>query len=216
MLRSGRSRDWNYCLAIVHEADGHVTNAIVHGLEEEEIEIFKNYLRRCLDFAHYPWLVAVILVELKLHHFAKLLERRAQSLDDIEFETGMRHGFSNRQDRDTGNSPRSEAERLRSREELDFDLLTQKLTGLAGTFAFCDLTFQNGCKSLEVIQKAANNLQGGGMKLEMPESLCRRIEYLKALIVGAQNTRTLLEQRTQAQIQTVGQPRYHRLRETSL
>jgi hypothetical protein len=204
MLRSGRSRDWNYCLAVVYDAGTGVTNAIVHGLEQGEIEKLKNCLRQSLEFAYHPMLLPVTLVELKIHYFATLLERRARGLDYIEYETGMRHGFSNRPERNT-----TRQERLRSRELLDFDLLTQKLTGLAGTFAFCDLTFQSGLKSLELVQEAAGKIQDNetARPIEhhptMPQSLCRRIEYLKALIAGAQNTRRLLELRTQAQIQTV-------------
>lgn len=205
MLRSGRSRDWNYCLAVVHDAATSVTNAIVHGLEESEIATVRNCLRKSLELAHHPMLLPVILVENKIHHFAILLERRARGLDHIEYETGMRHGFSNRPEHNT--VPREE--RLRSREMLDFDLLTQKLTGLAGTFAFCDLTFQNGSRSLELVEELSQRIQDSDSasitkdSFQMPHSLTRRIEYMKALIAGAQNTRRLLEQRTQAQIQTV-------------
>lgn len=203
MLRTGRSRDWNYCLAVVHEADAGVTNAIVHGLEQREIKKLKDCLRRSLDFCHHPMLLPVTLVELKIHHFAMLLERRARGLDAIEHETGMRHGFSKR---DT-----SAQERLKSRELLDFDLITQKLTGLVGTFAFCDLTFQNGLQSLELVEATARKMRcdealsptDHPAHSTMPQFLSQRIQYLKALIAGAQHTRRLLEQRTQAQIQTV-------------
>lgn len=204
MLRSGRSRDWNYCLVVVHDTATGVTNAVVHGLEQREIGTLKHCLRQNKELAHHPILLPVTLVELKIHYFAILLERRARGLDEIEYETGMRHGFSNRPER---NRPRQE--RLKSRELLDFDLLTQKLTGLAGTFAFCDLTFQNGLRSLELVEEVARKLHSNKTECSLqddsaiPQPLSLRIEYLKALIAGAQNTRRLLEQRTQAQIQTV-------------
>lgn len=188
----------------MYDAGTGATKAIVHGLEQREIVKLKNCLRQSLEFTYHPMLLPVTLVELKIHHFATLLERRARGLDDIEYETGMRHGFSNRPEHNT-----TRTERLRSRELLDFDLLTQKLTGLAGTFAFCDLTFQNALRSLELVQEMAQGQQynravrptDGHPK--MPQSLSQRIEYLKALIAGAQHTRRLLELRTQAQIQTV-------------
>ena len=210
MLRSGRSRDWNYCVAIVYDAGMGVTKAIVHGLEQKEIVKLKNCLRQSLDFTYHPMLLPVTLVELKIHHFATLLERRGRGLDDIEYETGMRHGFSNRPEHNT-----TRPERLRSRELLDFDLLTQKLTGLTGTFAFCDLTFQNALSSLELVQQMAQPNQYNEAMWptddhpRMSQALSQRIEYLKALIAGAQHTRRLLELRTQAQIQTVEAPKLY-------
>jgi hypothetical protein len=42
MIRSARSRDWNYCLAVVYDAATGVTNAIVQGLEQKEIEKLKT------------------------------------------------------------------------------------------------------------------------------------------------------------------------------
>ena len=143
-------------------------------------------------------LLPVILVEFKIHHFAMLLERRARGLDHIEYETGMPHGFSNCPEHNTV----SREERLRSRETLDFDLI-QKLTSLA------DLTFQNGSRSLQLVEELARRIQDSDAAsttkdhFPTPPSLTRRIEYVKALIAGAQNTRRLLEQRTQAQIRTV-------------
>lgn len=76
-------------------------------------------------------LVPLILVKMKIHYFAVLLERRERGLELIEHETGMRHGFSENPERN-----RSQKDRARSRANMDYDPITQKLTGLAGTFAF--------------------------------------------------------------------------------
>jgi hypothetical protein len=149
-------------------------------------------------------LLPVILIELKVHHFTRLLERRAEGLDAIEYETGMRHGFSERPER---NKPR--LERLKSRELLDFDLITQKLTGLVGTISFCDTTLKNGLESLELVKDVAQKLMHneassltGGCSA-MPKSLYGRIDYLKALIVGGLKMGRLLDERTKARRDTV-------------
>ncbi|KAF2103839.1 hypothetical protein NA57DRAFT_70047 [Rhizodiscina lignyota] len=198
LLRGGRSRDYNYCVAVAFDISSGVTCAVVHGLEKPEVEKLKDCLRRSLELAAHPMLVPLILIELKIHHFAILLERRAQGLAEIEYETGMRHGFSNNLRR---NPPREI--RLRDRANLDFDLLTQKLTGVAGTFAFCDLTFDVGLRSLNLVEQVAEKLQRTSYGQALPGPLAQRITYLKGLIAGAQSTRRLLEQRTQAQVQTV-------------
>lgn len=150
--------------------------------------------------AHHLVLLSIILIKLKIHHFAILLEKRAQGLDEIEYETGMRHGFSNNKNR---NPPREV--RQRSRENLDFDLLTQKLTGLAGTFAFCDLTFQSGLEALRLVKElsiACSESVSQENQEAMPSDLKRRVVYLQGLISGSQHTRRLLQQRTEAQRQT--------------
>lgn len=67
-----------------------------------------------------------------------LLEKRAVSLEAIENETGMSHGFSN----DPKRNRRLDVERQQNLAELDLESITQKLTGLTGTLAFCNLTFQ--------------------------------------------------------------------------
>lgn len=192
-------------MGIVHDSKNKTTNAIIHGLESHEHEIFKKCLRQSLELAHHPILLAIILIELKIHHFAILLERRAKGLDEIEYETGMRHGFSNNPIRNPSRDVRQKC-----RENLDFDLITQKLTGLAGTFAFCDLTFQAGLESLSLVKQVAQRCpiadvsESQGRGSAMPPELERRVEYLEGLIAGSQHTRRLLQQRTQAQVQTVG------------
>jgi hypothetical protein len=204
MLRGARSRDWNYCLALVYNKFTGVTNSIVHGLEQKEIDKLQFCLQKSWTFTSHPMLLPVTLIELKIHHFAKLLELRAQGLEVIEFETGMRHGFSNDRRR---NPPREE--RLKMREKLDFDLILQKLTGLASTIAFCEITFNAGLRSLELVEKVGQNLEASGdledseKGLTMPPLLIQRIEYLKQLIAGAQDTRKLLQERKDAQMQTV-------------
>ena len=209
-MRGGRSRDWNYCVAVVQDAKTMTINAIVQGLELPEHEIFKTCLKQSLELAHHPALIPIILIELKIHHFAVLLERRAQGLEGIEYETGMRHGFSKRNDRNP-----SRDDRRRSREKLDFDLITQKLTGLAGTFSFCDLTFQTGLEALELVKdlhkRCSSMIEQGTPDMNsttqpMPPELERRLKYLKGLIAASQHTSRLLQARTQAQVQTVSRP----------
>jgi len=198
-------------MAVVYALKCKSTRAVIHGLEEHEHTRFKLCLKESLELAHHPTLIPSILLELKIHFFAVLLEKRTKGLDKIEYETGMRHGFSNNPIR---NPPREL--RQKSRENLDFDLLTQKLTGLAGTFAFSDLTFQAGLDSMELVKQMGQrcsmsiDLPSSEARPGMPPELERRFEYLKGLIAGSQHIRRLLQQRTQAQVQTVSRPCYRK------
>jgi hypothetical protein len=191
MFRGGRSKDWNYCIAMTRCPKTQITNCLIQGLEVDEIGKIKHCLKKSMSYASQPMLLPIILLEEKIHHFAVLLERRAQDLDRIENETGMRHGWKYDQERNL-----TREKRLEMRATLDFDLITQKLTGLLGTLSFCDMTFQAGLRSLELVEDVAGKGGLGG-------ALERRVTYLKGLIAGAQDTRRLLEARTQAQVQTV-------------
>jgi hypothetical protein len=87
----------------------------------------------------------------------------------------------------------SREEREQSRTKLDFDLTTQKLTWLAGTFAFCDLTFDIGLHSLIQVEKMSQDFYEGSGGQELSAPLAQRIQYLKGLILGAQSRKTHLE-----------------------
>ena len=204
-MRGGRSRDWNYCLGLAYNPTTGVTCGIIQGLELREIEKLRNCLRLSQEHFRHPALVPLFLIELKTHFFAILLEDRASRLEETEYETGMKHGYS----LDPRRNPALNLKRRKSRVTLDFDPITQKLTSLTGTLAFCDLTFESSFRSLEVtvalsqkaLGKSSSDLfheaskNGGSLEL--------RATYLKTLIAGAQAHRNVLLQRTRAQVQTV-------------
>jgi hypothetical protein len=205
MIRGGRSRDWNYCLGLSYDPRTRLTCGLIQGLEFGEIEQLRKCLRLSQEHFWQPALVPLFLIELKTHFFAVLLERRASGLEETEYETGMKHGFS----LDPRRNPALSLERRKSRVNLDFDPITQKLTGLTGTLAFCDLTFGSSLHSLEVtvaltqrIMENTSRDRSGGI-CQSAAALERRATYLKTLIVGAQAHRNVLLQRTRAQVQTV-------------
>jgi hypothetical protein len=205
-MRGGRSRDWNYCLGLAYDPATGVTCALIQGLELGEIEQLRKCLQLSQEHFRQPALLPLFLIELKTHFFAVLLERRASALEETEYETGMKHGFS----LDPRRNPALGLGRRKSRVSLDFDPITQKLTGLTGTLAFCDLTFDSSLRSLEVtvalnqyvleniLQDSFRETSQNGGALEL------RATYLKTLIAGAQAHRNVLLQRTRAQVQTVG------------
>lgn len=192
MLRGGRSKDWNYCVATTKCPTTGIVNCFVHGLQADEIVAMKRCLRESKDFAHHAMLLPLILVEWKIHHFAVLLERRSQYLASVEKDTGLIHGAA-----DDPNANLSPQERIKRLEDIDFGHITQKLTGLLGTLYFCGLTFQGGLNSLELIEEVSKTSQ------ELPDCFVRRITYLKGLIAGAEDSKRLLEARAQAQVDTV-------------
>ena len=206
MLRGGRSRDWNYCLALTHDLSTGITCAMIQGLEKHEIDLLIYCLKSSRDHVDKPMLLPLFLAELKTHFFAVLLERRALSLEAIEYDTGMSHGFSE----DPKRNPQLNASRKEKRAALDFDPLTQKLTGLTGTLAFCDLTFEACRKDLELIISTSRKIAGANSMHRKPNNNDesrpdpdQRANYLKGLLDGAQAHRAVLLARTKAQVQTV-------------
>lgn len=65
MLRGGRSRDWNYCLALTHDLATGITCAIVQGLEAHEIGLLVHCLKSSREHVGKPMLLPLYLTELK-------------------------------------------------------------------------------------------------------------------------------------------------------
>ncbi|KIW89728.1 uncharacterized protein Z519_09885 [Cladophialophora bantiana CBS 173.52] len=205
MVRSARSRDWNFCLGLVYNEETRVISGIVNGMQAEETDLMLECLRESTSYLQDPMLLPVFLLELKVHYFAVLLEKRAQGIEDIEYRTGMRHGFSTNPSRNAAR----DREREKLLKELNFDEITQKLTGVTGTLSFCHMTFASSLRALEIvctirsrlISHSKGRLEGVGFNIQ--NSLDMRISYLRELIVGAQVHGEVLSARTRAQVQTV-------------
>ncbi len=205
MLRSARSRDWNFCLGLVHDRVAGITHAIVNGLQGGEVAQLLKCLRESCRQLSDPMLLPMFLLELKVHYFAVLLEKRAEGIEDIELATGMRHGFSsNARRKEAGNREREKLLR-----ELNFYEITQKLTGVTGTLSFCDMTFASSLRALELVcmlrnrpSHAQSGLQGVSGEVGAA-AIETRLAYLRELIVGAQAHSGVLSARTKAQVQTV-------------
>lgn len=204
MIRSARSRDWNFCLCVLHNAKSGNTVGILNGLQEEEIEKLLFCMKQSQNEIRDPMLLPIFLLELKVHFFAKLLEKRALGLDDIEHATGMRHGFSD----DPRRNALIDKERRELAKQLDFDPITQKLTGVTGTLSFCDMTFLSSKRALDAVSSFREDYQlavgsVGACHQSEPAALTRRAQYLYQLIQGSISHSTVLSARTKAQIQTV-------------
>lgn len=213
ILRSARSRDWSFCLGLVHNEETGITCAILNGMQSDEIGTVLKCLVESNQCLHDPMLLPVFLLELKVHYFAVLLEDRAKGIEAIELATGMRHGFSS--DPQRKEAKRKERDKLLK--DLDFDEITRKLTGVTGTLAFCDMTFGSSLRALALVSAVRdqlfavqaqhkNNVASIGTR-----ALDTRLAYLKELIIGAQAHSGVLSARTKAQVQTVNLDPSHTL-----
>ncbi|OCT50410.1 hypothetical protein CLCR_06891 [Cladophialophora carrionii] len=205
MMRSARSRDWNFCLGLVHNAETGIVHAIVNGMQGEEIDQLLTCLRESRSCLSEPMLLPIFLLELKVHYFAILLENRAERIEGIELDTGMKHEFS-------PNAKRKDArhrEREKLLKELNFDEITQKLTGGTGTLSFCDMTFASSLRALELVCSVKERIRSlpycrpDRINAADTNAVDTRVAYLRGLIVGAQAHSGVLSARTKAQVQTV-------------
>ncbi|KIW70713.1 hypothetical protein PV04_02957 [Phialophora macrospora] len=205
MMRSARSRDWNFCLGLVHNAETETVHAIVNGLQADEIGQLLTCLRESRSCLSDPMILPIFLLELKVHYFAVLLENRAERIERIELATGMKHEFSP----SAGRKEERHRERERLLKQLDFDEITQKLTGGTGTLSFCDMTFASSLGALEHVCSVRDrirnlpNLRPDRINATSTNAIDTRVAYLRELIVGAQAHGGVLSARTKAQVQTV-------------
>lgn len=202
MLRGARSRDWNFCLGLVHSPEIATTFALCNGMQLHEIDKLLICLKQSSQHFRDPMLLPVFLLELRVHFFAALLERRAVGIEEIEYATGMRHGFST----DPRRNALIDRERKDQVKSLDFDPITQKLTGVTGTLSFCDMTFSSSKRALDVVLRLSpeSQIHGPSDAGDISQTaLKRRIDYLDCLIAGSQSHCAVLSDRTKAQVQTV-------------
>lgn len=208
MMRSARSRDWSFCLGLVYNERTGILRGILNGMQADEIQLLFTCLQESRQHLRNPLLLPIFLIELKVHYFAVLLEKRAEGIEAIEYTTGMRHGFSSNPRRNNG----IDREREKFIKELDFDPITQKLTGVTGTLSFCDMTFTSSLRALDLVMELGKRLSAGFRRRQPDDetgsqhALDTRMVYLRELIVGAQAHGAVLSARTSAQVQTVYDP----------
>ncbi|KAK6371653.1 hypothetical protein LTS17_008905 [Exophiala oligosperma] len=198
MIRSARSRDWNFCLALAYNEKTGLLHGILNGMQTDEIELLLDCIQRSGRDILDSMLLPIFLLELKVHYFAVLLEKRARGIEEIEYMTGMRHGFSSNPRRNM--SMVKDTERERMLKELDFDQITQKLTGLTGTLSFCEMTFSSSLRALNKVDAIRSRLTP---QRETREEVDTRVSYLRELLIGSQALGGVLLDRTKAQVQTV-------------
>ena len=211
MIRSARSRDWTFCLALVQDRESGAINGIVNGLQHHEIEILISCLRQSRQVIETPMLLPLLLFEQRIHFFARLLEKRAKAVEHIEELTGMTHGFREELTLiPSGNSIERWDGKLRG---INFGPIIQKLTGIAGTLAFCEMTFESHLKVLDLVRPwfAKVSKETKHDSAEQPpwqgcQDVERRIGYLRSLISGAKAHSKVLDARRAAQVQTVCWP----------
>lgn len=208
MLRSARSRDCSFSLALIYNRHTDGVSGLLHGLQEHEAQKLLSSLYNSAEVVQDPLLFPLILYEMKIHFFALLLENRARGLEDLEESTGMRH-FNTQ-------SEETEAQRTRRLRQLSFSDITEKLTGIAGTLAFCEMTFESCLEGLAVARAWRANIinqstkSGTACHWNACASIDRRAAYIESLAAGARAHGRVLEARRAAQVQTVNSPNFDR------
>lgn len=201
MLRSARSRDYSFSVALIYDRGTGSVSGLLHGLQEHEVRILLSSLHKSVDVVEDPLLLPLMLIEMKINFFALLLEKHASAIEVLEESTGMRH--FNTQSEDT------EEQKTEKMQNLSFSDITQKLTGIAGTLAFCEWTFQSCLDGLSVSRTWRNKIIDHSTKSETGchwytyANIERRVAYIKSLAAGAGAHGRLLEARRAAQVQTV-------------
>jgi Mg2+ and Co2+ transporter CorA len=200
LMRGARSRDWNFCIAMTYNPTTRRTLGLINGMQENEIRKLTACLQQSKHLIGSPTLVPLFLLELRVHFFAVLLENRAAGIEEIEYKTGMRHGFSQDPQRQR-QLDRDVHEKLRT---LDFHEITRKLTGVTGTLSFCDMAFATSQRALDLLKVTLSIDSPSTEHVQQPMSAIQgRIAYLESLITGANALSGVLRARTKAQVQTV-------------
>lgn len=201
MLRSARSRDCSFSLALTYNRQTGGVSGLLNGLQENEAQRLLSSLQQSANVVEDPLLFPLIFFEMKVHFFALLLENRARGLEKLEESTGMRHFKTKIKE--------TEEQRTQKLQHLSFGDITQKLTGIAGTLAFCEMTFESCLQGISVARAWRNKIINHSTESEtgchwnVCTSIDRRAAYVESLAAGARAHGRVLEARRAAQVQTV-------------
>jgi hypothetical protein len=192
LLRTNLSHTWQYALALTYEKDSNTTTAILFGLRGNEIDDLVYSLRQAAAHTICPSVLPCILVDKALDTLVKDAEERRKSLIQIRFETGS-HGF-----------PRQNVfnDSWDGRDDLDLDVLMQKLTSLsdacAGITAVCKMQYN--------FLDAISEFQGRFDPTDsLPASRYARqqLKFFTQYLHGVESKVTYTKSSVQDQVQTI-------------
>ncbi|KAK2600709.1 hypothetical protein N8I77_010224 [Diaporthe amygdali] len=180
MLRSAWSRDCSFSLALTYNRKMGNVSGLIHGLQEHEAQTLLSSLYKSIDVVEDPLLFPLILFETKIHLFILCTPPRESSQRTQE----------------------SEAQTAEKPQQLSFSDITQKLTGIAGTLAFCEMTFESCLQGLSVARAWRNKPinHSSASVTECRWNACTNIDRRNIL---AKAHGRVLEARRAAHVQTV-------------
>jgi hypothetical protein len=137
ILRTNLSHTWQYALALVNDPATRVTTGVLFGLRANEVDEVLQSLRAEARSLACPAVLPCTLMDKALDAIVRDAEERRRSLTQIRIETGSA-GFREHSIAHTTSS-------WDDRDDLDLDVLMQKLTSLsdacAGISAVCHMQY---------------------------------------------------------------------------
>jgi len=157
LLRTNLSHTWQYALAVVRDPDARTTTAVLLGLRGNEVdEVLQAVRRLARHLPACPALLPCILMDRALDALVRDAEERRRNLTQIRIETGS-HGFR-RGSLNLASSPWDD------RDDLDLDVLMQKLTSLSDACAGIDAV----CKMQALFVDTVASFVAAGAPAETP------------------------------------------------
>ncbi|KAF1810031.1 hypothetical protein P152DRAFT_137967 [Eremomyces bilateralis CBS 781.70] len=191
ILRTNLSLKWQYALAVCYDASNNQTLAVLFGMQGSEIEAVSGSLCKSrVPVGSLPLLVPCLLMDLAMDYVAIDAEQRRTSLTSIRYETGL-HGFDRNHSLPLGRIDDSQ-------DDLDLDIITQKLTSL-----------QDACAGIQAVVNTQNRYiaclkeYGSVTQTTDTHEILVRLGYLSDLLDGIQSKISYTAESTQSQVQTM-------------
>jgi hypothetical protein len=191
LIRTNLSWTWQYALAIVHDSVSKSTTAILLGLRANEVDDVLESIQQCIQYMDCPAMLPCIVIDKALDALLKDAELRRKSLLEICYGTGL-HGFHRASFKD----------QYDERDDLDLDVLMQKLTSLsdacAGISAVCKM--QRG-----FIETVAQIKDEWALSNESVSSryAAQRLRFFAQFLSGVESKISYTQSSAQGQVQTI-------------
>lgn len=168
----------------------HARYVLLYGLQKHGCDEMYGILQTCLEFISSPFLLPLLLIEMKGDHTQRILEKSHRHILGFERELGYHI------DDDKIATPENDP---------DLNKLTIRLTASSGRLAWCKLTSEGHQRVLKRLEEeiASDREMKNAPALGQALTISRKMQYLKEFVQGNLSRTLYLHQRNQAYMSTV-------------
>ncbi|ORY59502.1 uncharacterized protein BCR38DRAFT_58470 [Pseudomassariella vexata] len=191
VLRTNLSWTWQYALAMVHDPKTKSTTGIVIGLRSSEAEEVLLSIRKAARLLECPAMLPCIFMDIALDSLCQDAEGRRKSLLQICYETGL-HGFQRA----------SFKGQWDDRNDLDLDVLMQKLTGLSDACAGISAVCQMQANFIDAISSFKDQWDPDNSQ-HPSRHVQQRLSFFRSVLHGVESKIIYTKSSAQGQVQTI-------------
>jgi hypothetical protein len=212
LLQNGSVHYSRYSVAITYDRKKRMTCGIVHGLDSDEIPIFMEEIKSSKHLLGLPTLLFSLLVHRRVEAAVYMTQEIFELLMKLERSTAQRDDWGPWHPRHKFLREEPD-ERKQSVTEMDFDVMTKKLTGILGKVTFAKYVCENHLPMMDAFDRVNEECVDAAptSERERLRVVAARLKannaWMRSSLQASSHRANFLHKRAKAQAQTVNQHR---------